>query len=101
MVFEINIIDVAPEQADAFAAAFAEALPDILSVRGCRAAELRRCVEAPARFMVHIEWERIEDHRDHYPTTEAAARIRALLRPLIASAQPAHYERVELAALRR
>ena len=96
MVYEINLVDILPGKGDAFAAAFAEAAPILRTVPGCRAVDLLRCVESPERFQVRVAWDRIEDHVDHYPRTEAAAAVRALLLPLIAVGQPAHFETVAL-----
>ncbi|WP_156679285.1 antibiotic biosynthesis monooxygenase family protein [Sphingomonas profundi] len=96
MFQEINMVDVLPGQADAFAAAFIEVSARLRTVPGCRAVELLRCVETPDRFQVRVSWDRIEDHVEHYPMTETAAAIRAMLSPLIAGAQLAHYEVVPL-----
>ncbi len=94
MVWEINNIDVQHGKAREFEAAFARAAPLLLQVRGCRSAELLRCMETPGRYQVQVEWTTLSDHRDHYPTTAQASEIRALLLPLITAASPAHFERV-------
>lgn len=92
MVLEINMVDVHPGREGAFEAAFAEAAPLLRRVRGCVGIELSRCVERPGRYQVRVEWETLADHRDHYPTTAEAGQVRALLLPLIAAAEPAHFE---------
>ncbi len=94
MLWEINAVDIHPGQEAAFEAAFARCVPLLTRVRGCRSAELLRCVEVPGRYQVRVEWAALADHRDHYPATAEAGEIRALLLPLIARAVPAHFERV-------
>lgn len=94
MIWEINIIDVHSGKGAAFEAAFTEAAPLLRRVRGCRSAEMLRCIEQPGRYLVQVEWATLADHRDHYPTTPEAAEIRALLLPLIARAEPAHFDQI-------
>ena len=94
MIFEINHLRVAPDRAAAFEAAFAQASPRLLSVSGCRSARLLRCIEQTGRYLIEVGWERLEDHRDHYPMTDQAREVRALLLPLIESADLAHFEPV-------
>lgn len=94
MIWEINTVDTHPGKEAQFEAAFSSALPLLLRIRGCRSAELLRCVEISGRYQVRVEWETLADHRDHYPTTAEASDIRALLLPLIAKGAPAHFERI-------
>ncbi len=92
MVWEINSVEVHPGRDAEFEAAFARAVPLLLQVRGCRSAELLRCLETPGHYQVRVDWTDLTDHSEHYPTTTEAAEIRALLIPLIAKAKPAHFE---------
>lgn len=96
MIEEINSIRVATERAAAFEAAFEQAATLLTQVSGCRAARLFRCLEHPGRYQIRLEWARLEDHVDHYPTTAQAAEVRALLVPLIECADIAHFEPVGL-----
>src|SRR3954471_10081324 len=77
MIFEINEVEIAVCPPGAFERAFAEAVPLLLAVRGCRSAALFRCIERPEVFQIRIGWDRLEDHVGHYPMTEEAAQIRA------------------------
>jgi heme-degrading monooxygenase HmoA len=56
---------------------------------------LLRCIERPDRYLVHVEWRKLSDHVDHYPSTPEAAEVRARLLPLIARASRAHFETAE------
>jgi heme-degrading monooxygenase HmoA len=98
MIFEVNEVEIAIGRAGVFERAFAEAAPLLLAVRGCRSAALFRCIERPDVYQIRIGWERLNDHVDHYPGTEEAAQVRALLRPLIAASRAAHFEEVTIAA---
>lgn len=96
MVYESNLIKVAPGGGPAFETAFAKAKPLLLRVPGCRSVELLRQVEDAYRYQVRVGWDRLEDHVETYPQTGEAAEIRALLAPLIAHADRGHYEAVPL-----
>lgn len=96
MVYESNLIKVAPGGSPAFETAFAAAKPLLLRVPGCRSVELLRQVEETDRYQVRVGWDRLEDHVETYPQTAEAAEIRALLAPLIAHADRGHYEAVPL-----
>lgn len=96
MVYEINMVNVVPDQAARFEAAFAQAGSLLRRVAGCRSVALMRCVERPGQYQVRIGWGRLQDHVDHYPTTPEAAEIRALLRPLIETSDAAHFHKVAL-----
>ena len=92
MVFEINNVRVRPGQTVEFEMAFPQAAALLLTVPGCRSARLLRCLDQPGRYQIEVVWDRIEDHLDHYPATDQAGEVRALLRPLIESADLAHFE---------
>lgn len=96
MVYESNLIRVAPGGGPAFEAAFAKATPLLLRVPGCRSVELLRQIEDAERYQVRVGWARLEDHVKTYPQTAEAAEIRALLAPLIALADRGHFEAVPL-----
>lgn len=92
MVLEINEVTVAPGQGTAFETAFARARRLLLGVSGCLSVELLRRRGEPGRYQVQVAWEQLEDHVEHYPRTDEAAQVRALLGPLIASMERGHYE---------
>ena len=66
MILEHAVMEVKPGQEIAFEAAFAEAEGIISSVPGFVSLRLERCVEAPSRYLLLVEWERIEDHTDGF-----------------------------------
>lgn len=66
MVLEVAILNVRPGESAAFEAAFADAQRIIASMPGYVSHALRRCVEAPDRYLLLVEWERLEDHTEGF-----------------------------------
>ncbi|MBF9070326.1 antibiotic biosynthesis monooxygenase family protein [Streptacidiphilus fuscans] len=83
MIMESALLDVRPGQEDAFLASFAEARPLIAVQPGFRSLELRRCVDEgrESRFLLLVEWERLEDHTEGFRRSAEYERWRALLHP--------------------
>ncbi|HET8727696.1 MAG TPA: antibiotic biosynthesis monooxygenase [Alphaproteobacteria bacterium] len=65
-ILELAILNVRPGQSSAFEAAFAEARPLIEASEGFETLELRRCVEAPDRYVLLVRWRRLEDHTEGF-----------------------------------
>ena len=95
MILEHALLDVIPGREEAFDAAFGEAKTIISSMPGFRSLRLERCIETPNRFLLLVEWDRLEDHTDGFRGSEEYERWRALLHhfydpfPVVE-----HYERV-------
>lgn len=65
MIREAAILDLRspdPESCLAFEAAFRQASPLIAATPGYLAHTLERRIEAPGRYLLLVEWERLEDH---------------------------------------
>ncbi len=62
MVLETAVLQVKPGQAAAFEQAFAQAQPIIASVDGYISHRLQRSVETPDKYLLLVEWRRLEDH---------------------------------------
>ena len=62
MIVEHAVLDVIAGEERPFELAFAEAKSIIASMSGFRSLALDRCVEEPTRYLLRVEWERIEDH---------------------------------------
>ena len=62
MVLEIATLNVLPGQEPAFEEAMREARPLIEASPGFSGIHLRRCVEAPNRYLLSVSWEAMEDH---------------------------------------
>jgi heme-degrading monooxygenase HmoA len=79
MILEVAMLNVIPGQTDAFETAFAEASQIIAASPGYVAHELQRCLETPARYVLLVRWQTLEDHTQVFRGSEAYQRWRALL----------------------
>ena len=62
MILEVAILNVIPGREAEFEAAFRSAQPIISSIPGYRSLELRRCVETGNRYILLVNWNKLEDH---------------------------------------
>ncbi|MEJ7585345.1 MAG: antibiotic biosynthesis monooxygenase [Acidimicrobiales bacterium] len=79
MILEHAVLDVIPGREDAFEAAFTAARPIIGAAAGFRSLRLERCVERPGRYLLLVEWDRLEDHTVGFRQSNDYQRWRALL----------------------
>jgi heme-degrading monooxygenase HmoA len=66
MILEVAILNVLPGRGEEFEAAFRQAQSIIASMKGYGGHELRRCLEAPGRYILLVKWERLEDHTEGF-----------------------------------
>lgn len=62
MILEVAILNVIPGREAEFEAAFQQAQAIIASMKGYRSHGLRRCLEARHRYILLVEWDKLEDH---------------------------------------
>lgn len=62
MILEVAILDVKPGQEVEFEAAFASARKIIASMPGYISHELQNCLEKKSRYILLVNWQRLEDH---------------------------------------
>ncbi len=62
MILEAAYLSVIPGREMDFEDAFRQASPIIASMKGYRTYQLQRCVESPSKYLLLVEWERLEDH---------------------------------------
>jgi heme-degrading monooxygenase HmoA len=79
MILEHALLDVKPGQEAAFEAAIAAARPLIAATPGFRSIAVRRCLETPNRYLLLVEWERLEDHTVGFRQSPRYAEWKALL----------------------
>jgi heme-degrading monooxygenase HmoA len=79
MILESAPLDVIPGREAEFEAAFAEAQKIIAAMPGYISHSLTRCVERPSRYLLLVEWERLEDHTEGFRGSPDYQRWRALL----------------------
>lgn len=79
MVLEHAVLDVAPGQEPLFEESFGRAKEIIAASPGFRSLRLDRCVENPSRYLLLVEWDRIEDHTEGFRGSAAFQEWRGLL----------------------
>ena len=79
MILEHAVLDVIAGEEERFEVAFAEARSIIAGSPGFRSLRLSRCVEAPRRYLLLVEWERLEDHTEGFRGSPAYQQWRRLL----------------------
>ncbi|HZU78588.1 MAG TPA: antibiotic biosynthesis monooxygenase [Acidimicrobiales bacterium] len=79
MVLEHAVLEVVAGREAAFEEAFAEAKILISSAEGFRSLRLSRCLEQPNRYLLLVEWDRLEDHTEGFRRSAAYGRWRELL----------------------
>ena len=62
MILEVATLQVRPGQSAAFESAFAEARRYISAMPGFISLRLEKCVEVPDKYLLLVEWEKLEDH---------------------------------------
>lgn len=79
MVLELAILNVVPGREREFETAFESAERIIASMPGYLDHSLKRCVEKPSRYLLLVEWERLEDHTEGFRGSAAYQKWKALL----------------------
>ncbi|WP_104087572.1 antibiotic biosynthesis monooxygenase [Cryobacterium sp. N19] len=79
MITEHALLPVIPGREVEFAFAFAEARAIISSMPGCRSLILSRSIESPSRYLLLVEWERLDDHTIGFRQSAQYQEWRALL----------------------
>jgi heme-degrading monooxygenase HmoA len=79
MILEHAVLDVISGEEQNFEHAFAEAKSIIASMPGFRSLALHRCIEQPTRYLLLVEWERLEDHTEGFRSSREYETWRALL----------------------
>jgi quinol monooxygenase YgiN len=85
MITEIAQIDVKPGMEAEFEAGVKIAAPLFKRAKGCRAMELRRSVEKPARYRLFVAWETVENHTVDFRGSEDFQEWRKLVAHCFAS----------------
>ncbi|MCW2135180.1 antibiotic biosynthesis monooxygenase family protein [Arthrobacter sp. VKM Ac-2550] len=66
MITEHALLQVRPGQDTAFEAAFREASAIISAMRGFGKLSLSRCIEHDRKYLLLVEWDRLEDHTEGF-----------------------------------
>jgi heme-degrading monooxygenase HmoA len=66
MILEHACLDVTQGEERHFEEAFAQAQGIIASMAGFGSLRLARCLETPSRYLLLVEWDRLEDHTEGF-----------------------------------
>jgi heme-degrading monooxygenase HmoA len=96
MILEVADIRITDGRQAEFEAAIAHGLETVISkAKGYRRAVVQHGIESPARFLLFIEWETLEDHTVAFRESPAFAAWRAIVGPFFA--EPPKVEHFALA----
>jgi heme-degrading monooxygenase HmoA len=62
MVLEVAVLNVVPNQKEAFESAFTKASPINSGMPGYLSHQWQHCVEKQNRYILLVKWEKLEDH---------------------------------------
>jgi heme-degrading monooxygenase HmoA len=62
MILEVAVLNVRAGRSDEFEQAFAKAQTIIASMPGYVSHQLQRCLEVSDRYLLLVNWQRLEDH---------------------------------------
>jgi len=79
MILEVAILDVKPNEESAFEAAFVQAQKIIIKMPGYVSHQLQRCFELKNRYLLLVNWQKLEDHTIGFRESEEYQQWRTLL----------------------
>lgn len=79
MILELAILDVKPGLQEQFEVAFEKAQQIIAGMPGYLSHQLQRCVEVPDRYLLLVNWRKLEDHTEGFRQSPQYEEWRALL----------------------
>ena len=79
MILEHAVLDVVPGEEQRFEEAFGEAKAIIASMSGFRSLRLDRRLEERSRYLLLVEWDRVEDHTEGFRGSPEYQRWKELL----------------------
>lgn len=79
MILEVALLNVRDGLEPEFEAAFAQASPIIASMPGYISHQLQRCVEAPNRYVLLVNWTSLEAHTVGFRSSPEYQRWKQLL----------------------
>jgi heme-degrading monooxygenase HmoA len=98
MIVEYAYLNIAPGEEAEFERAFAEGRPILAGAQGCERVELFRDAERPSSYLLRVTWQRLEDHLEVFPRSDAGRRFAELLAGFfIGNPEVRHFAATEVA----
>ncbi|MAI80701.1 MAG: antibiotic biosynthesis monooxygenase [Deltaproteobacteria bacterium] len=79
MISEVAVLNVISGCEERFQRDFEKAQNIISSMKGYRSHELQRCIESPSRYLLLVQWEKLEDHIDGFRSSSQYQDWKSLL----------------------
>ncbi|MCK7596142.1 antibiotic biosynthesis monooxygenase [Microbulbifer sp. CAU 1566] len=79
MILEVAILDVKPNQNEEFERAFKKAQSIISSMPGYINHQLQKCLEKENRYILLVNWKKLEDHTEGFRKSPEYQNWKALL----------------------
>ena len=79
MILEVAILDVKPGLEKEFEKAFGKAQKIISSMKGYVSHQLQHCLEKESRYILLVNWEKLEDHTEGFRGSEEYLEWKKLL----------------------
>jgi len=93
MILEVAKLDIKPGEEKNFENSFLTAQIIISAMPGYVSHQLQRCIEKPNRYLLLVNWEKLEDHTQGFRESEQYEQWRALLHHFYAPfPEVEHYE---------
>jgi heme-degrading monooxygenase HmoA len=85
MILELAEFTIRPGEQDAFDAAISRGISNVISKSvGFRRATVHKGIESPERYILQIEWERLENHTVDFRGSAAFSEWRTIVGPFFA-----------------
>ncbi len=91
MILEVALFHVKKGQELDFEQQYEEAKNFLASAKGYISHDLRRCIEAPHKYILLVNWESLEDHTVGFRTSAAFQEWRSRVHPFFESSLVEHY----------
>ena len=79
MILEVAILDVKPGLEKDFEKAFGKAQKIISSMKGYVSHQLQHCLEKESRYILLVNWEKLEDHTEGFRNSDEYQEWKKLL----------------------
>jgi heme-degrading monooxygenase HmoA len=79
VILEVAVLDVKPDHESEFEAAFKNAQRIIASMPGYISHDLQKCIENKSRYILLVNWRKLEDHTVGFRESEQYQEWRTLL----------------------
>lgn len=100
MIIENAYLHITAGREDEFERAFASGRSILAGAQGCEGVELFQDAEHPSRYLLQASWQRLEDHTEAFPASDAGRQFAELVGGFFAEEPQVRHFRAEVLAAR-